>query len=284
MLAQAANGITGVEVMPDGSLRVDERKLDVDAPVKPDFRRAAFGGLRAFLEVVRDRVAPVKIQLTGPVTLGLALIEAGAPARKAFAVAGTAVTAHGETLVRAVRRVAPAAPLLVFVDEPGLTALPKGQIPLSPDDTTDLLSGTLAALEPSAVTGVHCCGPTDWRVVAQAGPDLLSFPAAPWILEAGGTIASFLEDGGWIAWGAVPTSGPVSSDTEHLWRRLLDLWCDLVQFGCNPVLLRTRALITPACGLAGHGVSQAERVLRLAVELGERARGHAVSARLLAGA
>ena len=287
MLAQVAVGVSGVDVRPDGSLVVDGHALDhLDPTVvrPPDLRRAQFGGLRAFLRAVRGRVQPLKIQLTGPVTFGLALVKAGVPAARAFPVAEAAVGAHAAKLVRAVRAAAPEAPLLAFVDEPGLTALATGGLPLSSDDTTDLLSGTLAVLEPDAITGVHCCGPTDWRVVTQAGPGVLSLPAAPWVLESGGTIASFLEDGGWVAWGAVPTSGPVSRDSEHLWRRLLDLWCDLVRTGCNPVLLRTRALITPACGLAGHGVSQAEQVLRLAVELGERARGHAVAARLIAGA
>ena len=54
--------------------------------------------------------------------------------------------------------------------------------------------------------------------------------------------------------------------------------------GCDPVPLRTRGLITPACGLAGYGASQAERVLGIARELASRVHDQAVAARLTLGA
>ena len=94
---------------------------------------------------------------------------------------------------------------------------------------------------------------------------------------------SFLESGGRVAWGAVPTDGPVSDDVGLLWRRLVGAWCDLVRAGCDPVLLRSRSLVTPACGLAGHGLSQADLALRLARELGQRAHDQAVASRLAVG-
>ena len=54
--------------------------------------------------------------------------------------------------------------------------------------------------------------------------------------------------------------------------------------GCDPVLLRTQSVVTPACGLALHGATQAERVLRLARELADRVRDQAIAARLTLGA
>ena len=284
MLAQAAVGIAGVTVGADGSLRVDPSALDPDAPVAAGVDGEAYGGLRAFLGAVSGRRDGLKLQLTGPVTLGLALLRAGAPRRVAFAVAGRAVAAHARALLDATTAAAPAAPLVVFLDEPGLVAARRADFPLAPDDAVDLLSGALAVLEPHATTGVHCCGPTDWRLATQAGPAVLSMPADGTAVDAAGAIGTFVEDGGWVAWGAVPTTGPVGGDADPLWRRLADLWSDLVRAGCDPVLLRTRALVTPACGVAGHGVSQAERVLRLAAELADRARDQAVGARLSAGA
>ena len=118
----------------------------------------------------------------------------------------------------------------------------------------------------------------------EAGPDVLSLPVALAGSLDPASVTSFLDRGGWIAWGAVPTDAPVSDNVSFLWRRLVSVWCDLVRAGCPSLLLRERALVTPACGLAGHGISQADRALGLASELGQRVRDRAGGRRLTIGA
>jgi hypothetical protein len=71
---------------------------------------------------------------------------------------------------------------------------------------------------------------------------------------------------------------------DPLWRALVGVWCELTRHGCDPVRLRTQSIVTPACGLAGHGPSQAEHTLRLARELADRAHDQAIAARLTLGA
>ena len=97
-------------------------------------------------------------------------------------------------------------------------------------------------------------------------------------------LARFLDGDGWIAWGAVPTDRPVGESADPHWRMLARVWCELTRRGCDPVPLRTRGVITPACGLAGYGASQAERVLGIARELAARVHDQAVAARLTLGA
>jgi hypothetical protein len=284
MIAQAARGLRGVTVDRHGAIVVEPGLLDPGAPVEVAIDEVGHAGLLAFLDAAAGRTEPVKVQLTGPVTLGLALVEAGAPASTAFAVALPAVQAHGRALVARVRRQLPDAPLVVVLDEPGLTAVGHDGYPLDAEATIDLLSGALAVLESEAVTGVHCCGPTDLRLLAQAGSTLISVPATPDLVQSAGVISTFLERGGWFAWGAVPTHGPVGDDPDRLWRALTGLWCELVRQGCDPALLRRQGIVTPACGLAGHGASQAERALRLAAEIAGRVHDQAVAARLSVGA
>ena len=158
-------------------------------------------------------------------------------------------------------------------------------MPLGAEATIDLLSTGLAALEGVAVTGVHCCGPTDLRLVVAAGPDILAIPAEDdVVLPVANLLTSHIERGGWVAWGAIPTSKPLGTDADRLWRKLSLLWCDLVQAGADPTLLRARALVTPACGLAGHGVSQAARALRMTKTLSDRVADQAAATRLSVGA
>jgi methionine synthase II (cobalamin-independent) len=285
MIAQSARGIRGVTVNPDGTLHVDPAALDPAAPVMTTFTGASHAGLLAFLAAAAGRREPVKFQLTGPITLGLALVEAGAPARLAFAVAAGAVRAEGAALVELARRRLPDAPLIVFLDEPGLVRADDQGLPIDAEAAVDVLSSALAAIENDVVTGVHCCGTTDWRLVTAAGPTVLSLPVElATASRCAPVINAHLDRGGWVAWGVVPTHEPLGTDADRLWRRLSSVWAELAQAGCDPVQLRTQALVTPACGLAGHGVTQARLALQLASRVAARVTDQAHAVRLSAGA
>ena len=285
MIAQAAWGIPGVRVLPDGSLEVDDPAIDPRSPLTdPGIDGEPFVALRAFLGAVAGRRAPIKLQLTGPVTLGIALHSIGVPPRRAFAMAGAAVRARARSLLAAAQETAPMAPLVVFVDEPGLTAAMERGFPLDPNRTIDLVSSVLATLEPHAVTGLHCCGRADWRVVLQTGPQILSLPLGAGAVEHPGAVSSFLERGGWVAWGAVPTTGPLGSTADRLWQQLSAEWCGLTQAGCDPVLLREQAMITPACGMATHDEAQADLIVSLTNQVARRLQTQTQGMRLTVGA
>jgi len=284
MLAQAATGLPGVQVRRNGKLAVDTSVLTEDAVVDSQLNDASWTGATTFLSAIPGRRRPIKLQLTGPVTLGLALLEGGAPASVAFPVASAAVAACAASLLERARRQVPHAGIVVFLDEPGLLHATACGLPLTSAEVVDLASGALASMGPDVVSGLHSCGQGDWRVALQAGPDILSIPVDDRLVDDAGAVASYLEGGGWVAWGAVPTDRPIGDDPDVLWRRLVSLWCDLARAGCDPALLRRQALISPACGLAHHGVSQAEWVLRLCRRIGERVEDQAVAARLSIGA
>lgn len=285
MVAQAAWGVPGVDVLPDGALDLRLDALDPEADLGDDgLTGEPFHTLGVFLDAVADRDGPIKLQLTGPVTLGLALHAAGADAERAFVVAGRAVRARAAALLARVRTAAPGCAPVVFLDEPGLTGLLHPDLPIDREAAIDLTSSALAVLERDAITGLHVCGPTDWKLVIQSGPQILSAPLGLGLADAADTLGRYLDDGGWIAWGAVPTDEPIGSSPGRLWRQLSAAWCELVQGGCDPVLLRTHALVTPACGLANHGVSQAERVLGLTRQVAARLHDQAIGVRLAVGA
>ena len=163
---------------------------------------------------------------------------------------------------------------MLVVDEPCLGAATFGDSPIGVEEAVDLVSGALAAVEAHAVSGLHCCSFADWGAVLRSGPQLLSLPVDIAASLRAADVGPFLERGGWIAWGAVPTDGPLGpvdgSGTVRLWRQLAGRWHALADGGVDPVLLRRRALVTPSCGLARHDVAQATLALRLTAALGER--------------
>jgi methionine synthase II (cobalamin-independent) len=287
MIAQAATGVAGIEVQDDGSLLIDDDALDPEADLTDaGFESDAWVGLRAFVNATSERRGPIKVSLTGPVTFGVALHAAGVEPELAFRVAGAAVRRRATALLEMLDARLPQATVVAFLDEPAMAAAMQDGFPLGGVEAVDLVSSSLAAFERSAITGLHCCAtPADWRLLMHAGAQVLSMPLDGGIELASGALATFLERGGWVAWGAVPTSQPIGTTVERLWRRLLMLWCELVdQGGCDPVLLRTQAMITPECGLAEHGITQAEQVLWFTQRLAERLQNQALSTRMVAGA
>jgi hypothetical protein len=288
MLGQVAAGVPGVAVTFDGRLVVDRPRLDPEAEIVTDLDHDAFGGFRAFLSVAAAAGwrQPVKWQFTGPVTLGVALVHAGAPAPLAFILARRAVQTHLRALNHAVASALPDCPQVVVIDEPAMSALMQPGFPIDPDGAIDLVSGALAAIDTDAdaLGGVHCCGQSDWPAILATGPQILSLPVRAELASVGGYLAEFLDGGGWIAWGVVPTDGPVAPTVDRYWRDLAEMWCSLVQAGCDPGRLRRQAVVTPACGLGLHDEAAAAHVFELVDGVAERVHGQAVATRRSIGA
>jgi hypothetical protein len=284
VLAQWMHGVPGITVTAESGLMVSG-PIDPHASVPVELNEDAHGGLLAFVDAVAalDRPpAMIKAQVTGPLTLGVGLVRAGVPAADAFPLAARA--AHGgalavlqlfETRLADCRRV-------LFFDEPALVEWRPDDPPLDRELATDLLSSALAT--PGCITGVHVCGQGDLRLALAAGPHVVHLDLDALELDDALALGRYLDGGGWVAWGAVPTDRPIGDQPSSRWRLLLDVWSELTRRGCDPMRLRTQALVAPACGLAGHGPSQAERAMLLARELGGRLHDHAAATKVAIGA
>ncbi len=283
MIARFATGLPEVVAAPDGSISV--LGLDCDSPVDARFDDERHAGFLTFLEVAAAQPRPpafVKVQLAGPLTLGVALTRAGMPHGRAFVRAVECARTWARALEARVRDELPGAEVMTFFDEPALVLWRTDDALLDRETATDLLSAALAA--PSGVTGVHVCGAGDVRLALDAGPDVLALDVGTLELDDAFALSRFLEADGWVAWGTVPTDRPVGESASPLWKALIEAWCELTRRGCDPVRLRNQALSTPTCGLAGHGITQAEHAMRLAREIGARVHDQAAATRLTVGA
>jgi hypothetical protein len=197
---------------------------------------------RAFLGSYRK--GPVKAQLTGPVTLAVAV---GDDERALELFLRNAAALEERLRGR---------PVLCVLDEPSFGAR-------SALHASGLLRQAVEAVASFALTGVHCCGVADWGAIIDAGPHVLSVP-----VELAGSVpiralARHVDGGGWVAWGAVPTDRPVMQhDIGVLWPAL-DAQLILPR-------LRERSMVTPACGLANLTIEAAGTVFAVTRELGRR--------------
>lgn len=282
LIARAAAAIDGVRVAPDGTIGLTA-PVGRGSAVRPDPDAAA--GLTALLTAIDAsgrRPRSVKVQTVGPLTLGTALTVAGVAPTEAFPLAARTAAAWIAALEDRVARTLPGIGVLAMLDEPALVTFRDHDGPIARDDATDLLSSVLAGFR--STPGVHVCGRGDLRLVLDAGPRVVHFDVAALDLDDAAPLGRFLDAEGWVAWGAVPTHGPVGEHPQPLWKTLVETWCELTRRGCDSARLRTQALVAPACGLAGHGVSQAERALALTHELGSRVHCQVAAARLSVGA
>lgn len=263
MLAQAVDGLVGAAVTDDGGLTVEVNALDFSDVT---FGDSCWQGLLTFVERTRDRSGPVKVQVTGPVTLAVALARGGVPQGVALATAAIAVRRRAAALVDLLD----ADPLVLCIDEPWLG----GAHPSIPVE--DVITSVLDVLAPAVVAAVHCCGDADWDSVLDAlpAPAVASIPASRDAVAHAASLSRFLGRGGTVAWGVVPTTPPYVIDGDELWRQFAALLHELADAGCDPEQLRHQSWVTPECGLAGQTVEQAEAALSAAHTVADLLRTH----------
>lgn len=283
MIAQVLLGVAGMDFVGD-RLVLDAKAFDAALEPALDLSHQAFTGLRTFLRLARSHHGPVKWQVAGPLTVGMALLHHGVAPSDAFHVALRAVRHAARTIFDTVERELPGRTQVVFFDEPSAAAVLTAGFPLAPDDAIDVVSGALAALEGKALVGLHCCAEADLAALVAAGPAIISVPSDAAHAKLGSIIGPFLDKGGIVAWGVVPTDRPLAVNPDRYWHELSAVWCELVSGGCDPLLLRRQSLLTPACGLAHHTPEQAVQILGLTSSVASRVAEQAAATRLIIGA
>jgi len=164
---------------------------------------------------------------------------------------------------------------LMFVDEPSLSLIGSSVVALNRDQVIRDLEEVFASIQ--GLKGTHCCGNTDWSMLLETSVNLISFDAynyAENIALFADDVKRFLDRGGILAWGIVPTvAEQITSETEASLVNRLDAAIGLlVKKGIDRDLLYDRALITPACGLGTLSIPIAERALLLARGVSRRIR------------
>jgi hypothetical protein len=293
MVPQYAADLPGFQLQPENKrFRIErgddfvdrltafyERVLDpaADFPLAPDHA----AGYYAFTERLGrkpEKPEIVKGQVTGPLTFALGLNqEDGRPiyADEELRQAGIQLLARNAAWqVRQLRGLATKG-ILVFLDEPIYSALgTAAYLSVKSEDVVSTLNEVSSAIRAEGgMTGVHCCGNADWEAVLSSDVDVLSFDAwsfAPKLAIYPGSIAAFLERGGTLAWGIVPTNDEIDGATERTVADKLDAAvADFASRGVDKERLRRQSILTPSCGCGSLTVEQTEKVFSLLAATGE---------------
>jgi methionine synthase II (cobalamin-independent) len=167
---------------------------------------------------------------------------------------------------------------ILFLDEPYLSGFGSAFTPIQRNEVLRVLREVLDFLKKKTgvLTGIHCCGNTDWAMILESGTDIVNFDAFRYMehfLLYPGDIARFLARGGAIAWGLVPTAEFTGNEVvEDLLQRLHRAMEQLEGDGVASPLLKEHALLTPACGMATMDEASAQRAVDLLAGLRDRCR------------
>ena len=222
-------------------------------------------------------IMAVKGQVTGPFTLLTGLSDQGhrlgyynqefrEMAVKALAMKGAWQVAFLQELK---------VPVLVFIDEPALAGLGSSAfISIGKEEIAQDLTEVITAIQGAGgLAGVHVCANTDWNFLLGLELDVLSFDAHGFfdrLITCKEQVHAFLDRGGVLAWGIVPTADPKVIMAEscdsllQLWERQIDL---LVGGSWDKAAIASQSLITPSCGTGAIPLEAARQVLELTRDL-----------------
>lgn len=163
--------------------------------------------------------------------------------------------------------------VIIFVDEPILSALGTSTyVGVAPAEALRLLREVVSYIQKlGAVAGIHCCGKADWPLVVSSGIDILNLDAYFYwdtLSLYPDEMKAFINKGGFIAWGVVPTTDAIRKIAlngliEQLERGIHSL----EKIGIPPEILRRQSILTPSCGTGSMETNDAVRVFSLLKDL-----------------
>lgn len=267
MLSAALDGLPGFGA--DGAVDLDgwRRKRDpfsfaVEGALASGelsaYEPSAHTAFQPFVLGLKSGIA--KVQIAGPATVrwwvkmstGEPVSEVAELDQQIFRL----LLAKSLAVAAAVRRTG-VTPLL-FLDEPGLVCLQRAnaQHGLVLQELKLLIHAVQSA---GALVGVHCCGNTDWAALLGLGLDVLSFDARlslDAVLDEKAAVDQFLDSGATFALGIIPTNVGAKYAVPEL--------VDAVEVSLRSTVPKAqlgRMILTPACGLAGHSIEDADRIV-----------------------
>jgi hypothetical protein len=213
----------------------------------------------------------IKGQIVGPITLGGSL---KGPTGKSALYDGEIMTALVKGLaIKAlwlIRKMAVSGRVpILFIDEPYLSGFGSAFTPIRREEVIRFIGEIVDYLRSKSdiVIGIHCCGNTDWSMIIETGVDIVNFDAfgyMDYFLLYRDEIIQFVDDGGTVAWGVIPTTSFTGKEAVTELKAQLEKGLDrLYEWGIKRDRITERSIITPACGLGTLEPQKAEKVLEL---------------------
>jgi len=244
-------------------------------------------GFAVFTDILSQQqphLHAVKGQITGPVTTGIGVKDQhNRPIIYDDSLRDILIkllALKGRWQVIELKKVTGLPSPIIFIDEPGIVSFGStGFMGVTREMVSEAVAEVIEAIHNSGgLAGIHICANGDWGPALSTDADIISFDAyfyfENFILYKD-MLTSYLQRGGILAWGIVPTGDPDILEKITL-EELFEKWKSqlkiLTTFGFSEMRLMEQTLIAPSCGTGSLSIELAVKVLQLTHDLSMKAR------------
>ncbi|MFA7659004.1 MAG: hypothetical protein WCY19_06195 [Candidatus Gastranaerophilaceae bacterium] len=241
---------------------------------------------RPFLKLIKNKKPEyAKGQIVGPFTLATTLTDKNG--KCAFydetlrEIIVKTLTLKALWQIKEIKKANSDTTAIIFIDEPSLSQLGTSAfITISKKEVTEILKEVSDNIKQAgALSAIHCCGKCDWTVPIQSGVDIINLDGyffAQNLSLFSKELKPFLEKGGIIAWGIVPTLDKKAlekSDINEMAAKFDEAIDYLVKKGIDRDLLVKNSMVTPSCGAGSLTTELAEKAMGLTKKLSWKLKG-----------
>ncbi|NNF99969.1 MAG: hypothetical protein HKM93_11370 [Desulfobacteraceae bacterium] len=243
---------------------------------------AGFFDMVNSLEHRNPKPVGIKGQVTGPVTTGIGVTDQRG--RNIFFDDNLLDVMVKLLALKAKWQVLQLKPLgceqapMIFIDEPGIVSFgSSAYISISREMVMAALQEIIDTIhQAGGLAGIHICANGDFSLVLESDTDAISFDAYSYfdnLVLYKQQLLGFLEKGGMLAWGIVPTLDPEAVDmesTETLMERFEMQLDTLIGFGVAGQALLHQTFVAPACGAGALTTDRALKVLEMTRNISQK--------------
>ena len=236
--------------------------------------------IKAFLQII-EKTKPLyaKGQVTGPFTLSTTLTdEIG---KCAFyddtlrEIIVKILTLKALWQIKQIKRVSENTTPIIFIDEPSISQLGTSAfLTISQDEVIEMIKTISDFIKQNGgLSAIHCCGKCDWTVPIKAGVDIINLDGYAFAQNLSlfyKELQIFLNKGGKIAWGIIPTLDIEALEKMDI-KKAVEIFEKAVNYltkkGIDEKIIIENSLITPSCGAGSLPESLAIKAMNLTKEL-----------------
>jgi len=266
------------------SLFMDYEEIisDIDSELLDKYEISASNSstIRPFLEIIeRTKPTHAKGQIVGPFTLATTMCDK--EGKCAFydetlrEVIVKTLSLKALWQIREIKKAHAETTPIIFIDEPSISQLGTSAfITISKEEAVAIIKEVSDIIKDAgALSAIHCCGKCDWTVPIESEVNIINldgFFFAQNLSLFSAELKPFLEQGGVIAWGVIPTldkDALEQSDIDTMLTKFDEAIEYLVKKGVDKELLLRQSMVTPSCGAGSLNIEMAEKAMGLTREL-----------------